>query len=43
MLGRLDLPICFRGAFFGYYANVRLRFKLASGLGARWKRDGGIP
>ena len=42
-LGRLGLPIWFRSAFFDYHANVRLRFKLASGLGAPWKRDGSIP
>ena len=28
---------------FGYHANVRLRFKLACGLGSSWVRDGGIP
>ena len=26
-----------------YHAHVRLRFKLASGLGEPWTRDGGIP
>ena len=28
---------------FEYHAHVRMRFKLASGLGAPWTRDGGIP
>ena len=28
---------------FEYHAHVRLRFKLASGLGVPWTRDGGIP
>ena len=26
---------------FEYHAHVRLRFKLASGLGRSWTRDGG--
>ena len=26
-----------------FHRDVRLRFKLASGLGVAWKRDGGIP
>ena len=30
-------------AYFEYHAHVRLRFKLASGLGEPWTRDGGIP
>ena len=29
--------------YFSYHASVRLRFKLASGLGEAWTRDGGIP
>ena len=29
--------------FFEYHAHVLLRFKLASGLGEPWTRDGGIP
>ena len=37
------LPDCFRHAFFECHAHVRLRFKLASGLGEPWTRDGGIP
>ena len=28
---------------FEYHAHFRLRFKLASGLGEPWTRDGGIP
>ena len=28
---------------FEYHAHVRLRFKLASGLGEPWTRNGGIP
>ena len=37
------LPGWFRHAYFEYHAHVRLRFKLASGLGRCWTRDGGIP
>ena len=33
----------FRHAYFEYHAHVRLRFKLASGLGEPWTRNGGIP
>ena len=33
-LGRHTLP---------YHSQVRLRFKLAAGLGEPWCRDGGIP
>ena len=43
VLGRLGLPVWFRRAYFGYHANVRLRFKLACGLGSPWTWDGGIP
>ena len=39
----LGLPGWFRHAYFEYHAHVRMRFKLASGLGAPWTRDGGIP
>ena len=39
----LGLPGWFRHAYFEYHAHVRLRFKLASGLGESWTRDGGIP
>ena len=42
-LSSLGLPGWFRHAYFEYHAHVRLRFKLASGLGAPWTRDGGIP
>ena len=37
------LPGWFRHAYFEYHAHVRLRFKLATGLGEPWTRDGGIP
>ena len=37
----LGLPGWFRHAYFEYHAHVRLRFKLASGLGEPWTRDGG--
>ena len=43
VLGKLGLPVWFRRVYFGYHANVRLRFKLACGLGSSWVRDGGIP
>ena len=43
VLSCLRLPAWFRHAYFEYHAHVRLRFKLASGLGERWTRDGGIP
>ena len=39
----LGLPGWFRHAYFEYHAHVRLRFRLASGLGQAWTRDGGIP
>ena len=42
-LSSLGLPGWFRHACFEYHAHVRLRFKLASGLGEPWTRDGGIP
>ena len=42
-LGRLGLPDWFRKVYFSYNADVRLRFKLATGLGEAWTRDGGIP
>ena len=42
-LGRLGLPAWFRKVYFAYHSQVRLRFKLASGLGEPWCRDGGIP
>ena len=43
VLSNLGLPGWFRHAYFEYHAHVRLRFKLASGLGQSWTRDGGIP
>ena len=42
-MSSLGLPGCFRYAYFEYHAHVRLRFKLASGLGEPWTRDGDIP
>ena len=43
VLSSLGLPGWFRHAYFEYHAHVRLRFKLASGFGEPWTRDGGIP
>ena len=43
VLSSLGLPGWFRHAYFEHHAHVRLRFKLASGLGEPWTRDGGIP
>ena len=43
VLSSLGLLGCFRHAYFEYHAHVRLRFKLVSGLGELWTRDGGIP
>ena len=43
VLSSLGLPGWFRHAYFEYHAHVRLRFKLASGIGELWTRDGGIP
>ena len=43
VLSSLGLPGWFRHDYFEYHAHVRLRFKLASGLGEYWTRDGGIP
>ena len=42
-LGRLGLPAWFRKVYFSFHRDVRLRFKLATGLGVAWRRDGGIP
>ena len=42
-LGRLGLPDWFRRAYFSFHSQVRLRFKLAAGLGEPWCGDGGIP
>ena len=43
VLSSLGLPGWFRHAYFEYHAHVRLQFKLASGLGEPWTRDGVIP
>ena len=43
VLSSIGLPGWFRHAYFEYHAHVRIRFKLASGLGEPWTRDGGIP
>ena len=43
VLCSLGLPGWFRHDYFEFHAHVRLRFKLASGLGEPWTRDGGIP
>ena len=42
-LGRLGLLDWLRKVFFSFHSQVRLRFKLADGLGGPWCRDGGIP
>ena len=42
VLSSLGLPAWFRHAYFEYHSHVRLRFKLAAGLGQPWTRDGGI-
>ena len=42
-LGRLGLPGWFRKVYFPFHSQVRLRFKLAAGLGEPRSRDGGIP
>ena len=42
-LNRLGLPGWFRRTYFAYHSQVRLRFKLAAGVGESWCRDGGIP
>ena len=41
-LGRLGRPAWFRKVYFSFHKEVRLRFKLATGLGVSWSRDGGI-
>ena len=43
VLCSLGLPGWFRPAYFENHAHVRLLFKLASGIGEPWTRDGGIP
>ena len=42
-LGRHGLPDWFRKAYFAHHSQVRPWFKLATGLGESWCRDGGIP
>ena len=37
------MPDWFRRAYFSFHSQVRLRFKLAAGLGEPWCWDGGIP
>ena len=41
VLSSLGLPGWFRHAYFEFHSHVRLRFKLAAGLGQPWTRDGG--
>ena len=41
-LGRLEFPDWFREVYFSFHSQVRLRVKLAAGLGESWCRDGGI-
>ena len=41
VLSSLGLPAWFRHAYFEYHSHVRVRFKLAAGLGEL--RDGGVP
>ena len=43
VLSSLGLPGWFRHAYFEFHSHVRLRFKLAAGLGQPWTRDGCIP
>ena len=43
VLSSLGLPGWFRHAYFEFHSHVRLRFKLAAGLGQPWTSDGGIP
>ena len=43
VLSSVGLPAWIWHAYFEYHARVRLRFKLAAGLGERWTKDGGIP
>ena len=38
-LGRIGLPDWFRKVYFSFHGQVRLRFKLATGLGELWCRD----
>ena len=43
VLSSLGLPGWFRHAYLEYHAHVRLRFKLASGLGRSWDSGWGYP
>ena len=43
VLSSMELPGWFCHAYFEYHSHVRLRFKLAAGLGQPWTRDGGVP
>ena len=43
VLSSLGLPAWFRHVYFQCHAKVRLRFKLAAGLGEPWTGDGGFP
>ena len=43
VLSSLGFLRWFRHATFDYHSHVRLRFKLAAGLGQPWTREGGIP
>ena len=43
VVSSLGLPAWFRHVYFEYHARVRLRFKLAAGLGEPRTRNGGIP
>ena len=43
VLSSLGLLAWFRHTYFEYHSHVRLRFKLAAGLGQPWTRGGGIP
>ena len=42
VLSSLGLLAWFQHTYFEYHAKVRLRFKLAAGIGEPWTRDGGI-
>ena len=43
VLSSLGLPGWFQHAYFEFHSHVRLRFKLATGLGQPWTKDGGNP
>ena len=42
-LGRLGLPAQFRKVHFSFLNEVRLRLKMAAGLGVAWAKDGKRP